>query len=111
MIDIEKYTQDEVYKNLIAVEGHLEKFSQAPLFCRACLRKHAAYIEILCEECEPAECKLNPLYKEIRTYALELKTNLPSLDKEKVKRFLEQNRHFRKQIEIEEETGHLKREV
>lgn len=106
-IDIEEYTKNEIYKNLIAVEGHLEKFSQTPLFCKACLRKHAAYVEILCEECEPAKCILNPLYEEIKPWAIELKGSLQSLDKEKVDKFLERARGFRKQLEVKEELGHL----
>lgn len=98
-VDIEKYTQHEAYKALTAIEGHLENFSNAPMFCTACLKKHLAYLEILAEECSPAQCSLNPAYKEIKDWAIKARNALDTLSETEVKELAIKSRGFRKKLE------------
>jgi len=107
-IDIEKYTQHEAYKALTAIEGHLENFSNAPMFCTSCLKKHLAYLEILSEECSPAQCSLNPIYKEIKDWAIKARNGLDTLGETEVKGLAIKSRDFRKKLEIVDgSTKHL----
>jgi len=98
-VDIEQYTYNEVYKNLIAIEGHLENFEDKPLFCSSCIFKHLKYLQILAEECFPAGCKLNPLLKEIKKWAVDFEKNLLDLSREEVEKRLKECRDFRKELE------------
>lgn len=106
-IDIGKYTQHEAYKALTAIEGHLENFSNAPMFCTACLKKHLAYLEILAEECSPAQCSLNPVYKEIKDWAIKARDSLARLGEREVKELAVKSRDFRKKLEMDESAKHL----
>jgi len=98
-IDIEQYTYNEVYKTLIAIEGHLENYEDKPFFCASCIFKHLKYLEILSEECLPAKCKLNPLLGEIKKWAINFQDRLFNLSKEEVINRLEQCRDYRKEME------------
>ena len=99
MIDIEEYTKDEALKNLIAVETHLEKFGSDPIFCRECLTKHLAYLELLSEECIAGNCNPKGFYDSMRPWAYNLRKSLDSLTSDNVKKFLKETRDFRKQVE------------
>lgn len=105
-VDIEQYTKNEAFKTLVAIEEHLASFSNAPMFCTACLKKHFSYLEILAEECFPAQCTINPVLKEMRTWAISLKNNLENLDEGKIEGIAIRAREFRKKIE-EEPIRHL----
>ena len=105
-LDVEQYTKNEAFKTLVAIEEHLASFSNAPMFCTACLRKHFSYLEILAEECFPAQCTINPVLKIIREWAISLKNNLENLDEKKIEEIAIQAREFRKRIE-EEPVKHL----
>jgi len=105
-IDVEQYTKNEAFKTLVAIEGHLESFSNAPMFCTACLKKHFSYLEILAEECFPAQCTINPILKKIKEWAISLKNNLENLDEKKIQDIAIQARDYRRKIE-EEPIKHL----
>ena len=105
-IDIEQYTKNEAFKTLVAIEEHLASFSNAPMFCTACLKKHFLYLEILAEECFPAQCTINPVLKEIKKWAISLKNSLENLDEKEVENIAIRARDFRKKIE-EEPIKHL----
>ena len=113
-VDIEQYTYNEAYKTLIAIEGHLENYEDKPFFCASCIFKHLKYLEILQEECMPAECRLNPLLDKIKNWALEFEKGISNLSKEEVLKKLKECRELRKQIEpnllFKEQSRHLKEE-
>lgn len=105
-VDIDDYTRHEAYKTLLAIEEHVANFSDKPNFCTSCIKKHCAYLEILADECYPAQCKLNPVYKEIKSWAIktvkEINNNV--VDEKMILDIASTAREYRKKLETENKT-------
>ena len=99
-IDIEKYTTDVGLKNLVLVELHLASFSNAPLFCAECLKKHYLILEASSEECIGV-CHINKtdVWHRLATWAMKAREDLPNLTQEHADKLKAETRDFRKELE------------
>lgn len=114
-IDLEKdleqflqYTAQESYKDLIALEGHLETITKGEKehFCLLCANKHVMALTKYGQECITGTCPHQSIWEEMSKWAEETKNiivnllrNKQTLDHNEAKKLIQETRGFRKKME------------